>query len=160
MPVVQTLHNYRLLCPAGTFFRDGKLCEECLHHSLIRSVEHSCYHDSYSASAVVASMLAYHRARDTWGREISCFVALTQFARNKFMEGGLPGEKIFVKPNFVSPDPGARTGIGDYALFAGRLSPEKGVGTILAAWKRLSVSVPLVALGGEKVGQSVFAPPA
>jgi glycosyltransferase involved in cell wall biosynthesis len=148
VPVVQTLHNYRLLCPAGTFFRDGKLCEECLHHSLIRSVEHSCYHDSYSASAVVASMLAYHRARDTWRREISCFVALTQFARNKFMEGGLPGEKIFVKPNFVSPDPGARTGIGDYALFAGRLSPEKGVGTILAAWKRLSVSVPLVIIGG------------
>ncbi len=148
VPVVQTLHNYRLLCPAGTFFRDGKLCEECLHNSLIRSVEHSCYHDSYSASAVVASMLAYHRARDTWRREISCFVALTQFARNKFMEGGLPGEKIFVKPNFVSPDPGARTGIGDYALFAGRLSPEKGVGTILAAWKRLSVSVPLVIIGG------------
>jgi glycosyltransferase involved in cell wall biosynthesis len=148
VPVVQTLHNYRLLCPAGTFFRDGKLCEECLHHSLIRSVEHSCYHDSYSASAVVASMLAYHRARDTWRREISCFVALTQFARNKFMEGGLPGEKIFVKPNFVSPDPGARTGIGDYALFAGRLSPEKGVGTILGAWKRLSVSVPLVIIGG------------
>lgn len=148
VPVVQTLHNYRLLCPAGTFFRDGKLCEECLHHSLIRSVEHSCYHDSYSASAVVASMLAYHRARDTWRREISCFVALTQFARNKFMEGGLPGEKIFVKPNFVAPDPGARRGIGEYALFAGRLSPEKGVGTILAAWKRLSVSVPLVIIGG------------
>ncbi len=148
VPVVQTLHNYRLLCPAGTFFRDGKLCEECLQHSLLRSVEHSCYHDSYSASAVVASMLAYHRARKTWKREVSSFVALTQFARNKFMEGGLPGERILVKPNFVSPDPGARTGIGDYALFAGRLSPEKGVGTILSAWKRLSVAVPLVIIGG------------
>ncbi len=148
VPVVQTLHNYRLLCPAGTFFRDGKVCEECLESSLWRSVEHSCYHDSYSASAVVAFMLAYHRFRDTWKREISCFVALSEFARNKFMEGGLPGERIFVKPNFVSPDPGARTGIGDYALFAGRLSPEKGVKTILAAWKRLSLSVPLVIIGG------------
>jgi len=148
VPVVQTLHNYRLLCPAGTFFRDGKLCEECLKHSLLRSVEHSCYHDSYSASAVVASMLEFHRLRKTWKQEIACFVALTRFARNKFIEGGLPGEKIFVKPNFVSPDPGARAGIGDYALFAGRLSPEKGVGTILAAWKRLQQPVPLVIIGG------------
>jgi glycosyltransferase involved in cell wall biosynthesis len=148
IPVVQTLHNYRLLCAAGTFFRDGKLCEECLQNSLWRGVEHSCYHDSFSASSVVALMLAYHRLRHTWQREISCFVALSQFARNKFMEGGLPGEKIFVKPNFVSPDPGARTGIGDYALFAGRISPEKGVGTIVAAWKHLKLSVPLVIIGG------------
>jgi glycosyltransferase involved in cell wall biosynthesis len=148
IPVVQTLHNYRLLCPAGTFFRDGKVCEECLGSSLWRGVKHSCYHDSHSASAVVALMLAYHRLRDTWKREVSCFVALTEFERNKFMEGGLPGERILVKPNFVSPDPGARTSIGDYALFAGRLSPEKGVKTILAAWKRLSLSVPLVIIGG------------
>jgi len=157
VPVVQTLHNYRLLCPAGTFFRDGKLCEECLGSSLLRGVEHSCYHDSYSASAVVALMLAYHRFRDTWKKEISCFVALSEFARNKFMEGGLPGERIFVKPNFVSPDPGARTSIGDYALFAGRLSPEKGVNTILAAWKRLSLPVPLVIIGGGPEQQQLQA---
>jgi glycosyltransferase involved in cell wall biosynthesis len=148
VPVVQTLHNYRLLCPTGTFFRDGKLCEECLQSSLWRGVEHSCYHDSYSATAVVAMMLAYHRLRDTWKREISSFIALSEFARRKFIEGGLPGERIFVKANFISPDPGARTGIGDYALFVGRLSPEKGVRTIIAAWKKLSAPVPLVIIGG------------
>jgi glycosyltransferase involved in cell wall biosynthesis len=148
VPVVQTLHNYRLLCPAGTFFRDGKVCEECLVSSLWRGVQHACYHQSFSASAVVALMLASHRLRDTWRREISCFVALSEFARNKFVEGGLPREKIFVKPNFVSPDPGARSGPGDYALFAGRLSPEKGVSTILAAWKRLPRSIPLFVIGG------------
>jgi glycosyltransferase involved in cell wall biosynthesis len=148
VPVVQTLHNYRLLCPTGTFFRDGKLCEECLKSSLWRGIEHSCYHDSYSATAVVASMLAYHRMRGTWKREISSFVALSQFARQKFIEGGLPGEKIFVKPNFVSPDPGARTGVGDYALFVGRLSPEKGLRTIMGAWSKLSLPVPLVIIGG------------
>jgi len=147
VPVVQTLHNYRLLCPAGSFFRDGKVCEECLSGSLWRGVQHSCYHQSYSASAVVAFMLAYHRLRNTWNREISCFIALSEFARNKFVEGGLPAEKIFVKPNFVSPDPGARNRIGDYILFAGRLSPEKGVSTILAAWKRLSIPIPLHIIG-------------
>lgn len=147
IPVVQTLHNYRLLCPAASFFRDGKVCEECTT-SLLRGIQHACYHQSYSASAVVALMLATHRLRDTWKSEVCCYVALSQFARNKFVEGGLPGEKIFVKPNFVDPDPGARTGDGEYALFVGRLSPEKGVRTILAAWKRLRVPIPMLIIGG------------
>ena len=148
VPVVQTLHNYRLLCPVGTFFRDGKVCEDCVEGSLLQGVKHKCYHDSYSATAIVALMLATHRLRNTWKQEISCFVALSEFARDKFVEGGLPREKIFVKPNFVSPDPGARTGIGDYALFVGRLSREKGVSTILAAWRHLRASIPLLIIGG------------
>lgn len=148
IPVVQTLHNYRLLCPAGTFFREGKVCEECMVSGLLRGVEHACYHGSHSATAVVALMLATHRFRDTWKREISCYIALSEFAREKFVEGGLPREQIFVKPNFVSPDPGARRGDGEYALFVGRLSPEKGVGTIVAAWRQLPRSIPLVIIGG------------
>jgi len=147
IPVVQTLHNYRLLCPAATFFRDGQVCEECLS-SLWKGVEHACYRHSYSATAVVALMLASHRLRDTWKREVACFVALSQFARSKFVQGGLPEEKIFVKPNFVSPDPGARTGDGDHVVFVGRLSPKKRVDTILAAWKRLNQSIPLLIIGG------------
>jgi glycosyltransferase involved in cell wall biosynthesis len=148
VPVVQTLHNYRLLCPAATFFRDGKVCEECMHGTLWRGVSHACYRRSYSATAVVALMLAAHRMRDTWKREISCFVALSEFARNKFVEGGLPQERIFVKPNFVYPDPAARTGTGDYALFVGRLSPIKRLETVLAAWKLLPRSIPIVIVGG------------
>lgn len=148
VPVVQTLHNYRLLCPAGTFFRDGKVCEECVQNSLLRSVQHACYQNSRPATAIVALMLASHRLRGTWGREISCFVALTEFSRSKFIEGGFPPEKVFVKPNFVYPDPGARTGIGDYALFVGRLLPGKRVSTVLAAWKRLRIPIPLRVLGG------------
>lgn len=147
IPVIQTLHNYRLMCPTGTFFREGRVCEECLHSSLWRGIEHSCYHNSHLASAVVASMLLYHRLRDTWNREVSAFIALSEFARRKFIEGGLPGEKIFVKPNFVSPDPGNRKEAGDYVLFVGRLSPEKGVKTIVAAWKQLTLAVPLVVIG-------------
>ncbi len=147
VPVVQTLHNYRLLCPAATFFRDGKVCEECLS-SLWRGVEHACYRRSYSATAVVALMLASHRLRETWKREVACFVALSQFARNKFVQGGLPEEKIFVKPNFVSPDPGARTGDGEGVVFVGRLSPKKRMDTVLAAWKRLNHSIPLLIIGG------------
>lgn len=147
IPVVQTLHNYRLLCPAATFFRDGRVCEECLE-TLWRSVEHACYHDSHAATSVVALMLKAHRVRQTWTREISCFVALSQFARNKFIQAGLPSERIVVKPNFVDPDPAGRTSVGDFALFVGRLSPTKRLQTMLQAWKRLSVPIPLIVIGG------------
>jgi glycosyltransferase involved in cell wall biosynthesis len=147
VPVVQTLHNYRLLCLAANFFRDGKVCENCLGRSLWSGVEHACYRQSYSASAVVAVMITSHRLRHTWQREVSCFIALSEFARNKFVEGGLPADKIFVKPNFVFPDPGPRTCSGDYAVFVGRLSPRKRIDTILAAWKRLPRSIPLHVIG-------------
>jgi glycosyltransferase involved in cell wall biosynthesis len=148
VPVVQTLHNYRLLCPSATLFRDGKICEDCVTGSLLRSVQHACYHGSRPATAVVALMLSAHRLRGTWQNEVACFVALTEFSRQKFIEGGLPPEKIAVKPNFVHPDPSARTGDGDYALFVGRLSPEKRVSTVLSAWKQLRLAIPLMVLGG------------
>jgi glycosyltransferase involved in cell wall biosynthesis len=148
VPVVQTLHNYRLLCPAATFFRDGQVCEECLQGSLWRSVQHACFHDSRAANAVIVAMLSYHRMRNTWDREISCFIALSEFSRSKFIEGGLPAGKIFVKPNFVYPDPGVCTSERGYALFVGRLSPEKRVSTLLEAWKRCPLSVPMLVIGG------------
>lgn len=148
VPIVQTLHNYRLICPAATFFRDGRVCEECLQGSLWRSVQHACYHDSRAANAVIVAMLSYHRMRKTWDREISCFIALSEFSRNKLIEGGLPAGKIFVKPNFVYPDPGVPTGERDYAVFVGRLSPEKRVSTVLKAWKLCPLSIPMLVIGG------------
>ena len=125
VPEFQTLHNYRLCCPASTFFRDGHICEECVDHGLWRGVAHGCYRNSRPATATVAMMLAVHRRRKTWNREVDCYVALTECAKAKFIAGGLPSEKIFVKPNFVYPDPGLRRSEGEYALFVGRLSPEK-----------------------------------
>ena len=147
MPVVQTLHNYRLFCPRADFFRQGTVCEECLHHSLLRSVRYACYQHSRPTTAVVASMLAFHRLRDTWNREISCFIALTEFCRRKFIEGGLPADRIFVKPNFVHPDPLPGEETRNYAVYLGRLAPEKLVGTVLAAWKLLPFAVPLLIVG-------------
>jgi glycosyltransferase involved in cell wall biosynthesis len=148
VPVVQTLHNYRLLCPVGTFFRNGRICEECLDHSLWRSLRNRCYRDSRVETAAVGMMLAVHRGLHTWDRDINCHIVLTEFARSKFLRGGLPPEKIFVKPNFVLPDPKPRTGDGDYAVFAGRLSPENRVSVLLRAWTRLGTRVPLVIVGG------------
>lgn len=160
VPVVQTLHNYRLLCPVGTFFRDGQICEECLDHTLWRSISNRCYRDSRAETAAVGMMLAVHRTRHTWEREVNSYIVLTEFARSKFLRGGMPADKIFVKPNFVDPDPGPRTADGEYAVFAGRLSPERRVSTLLQAWPHLKSRVPLKIVGGgaerEQLEQKAF----
>jgi glycosyltransferase involved in cell wall biosynthesis len=148
VPVVHTLHNYRLLCPAATLFRDGKVCEECIDNSLWSSIRHGCYRNSRAATATVALMLAVHRGLNTWANDVTCHVALTEFAREKFLQRGLSADKLFVKPNFVHPDPLPGTGEGNYVLFAGRLTPEKRISTVLLAMKRLSQDIPLVIVGG------------
>jgi len=146
VPVVMTLHNYRLLCVNALLFRHGQVCEACMGRLPWRGALYGCYRDSRSASAVVAGMLALHRALGTWSL-VDRFIALTEFARQKFIEGGFPPEKIAVKPNFVHPDPGLGEGGGGYALFVGRLSPEKGVKTLLRAWEQLGVKIPLKIVG-------------
>ena len=148
VPVIQTLHNYRLLCPVALFFRDGRVCEDCMGKAVPwPGVVHRCYRGSRTASGVIATMLTVHRALRTWTEMVDVYVALTEFARNKFIEGGLPAGKIVVKPNFVAPDPGRGQGGGGYALFVGRLAPEKGTETMLAAWDRLRTKIPLKIVG-------------
>lgn len=147
VPVIQTLHNFRLLCPAFSLFRDGHVCEECPTSGLWRSVWHGCYRDSRVMTANVALMLQIHRASQTWNDSVDTYIALSEFARHKFIDGGLPSTKLRVKPNFISPDPGERDRPGDYAIFVGRLSPEKGVTILLAAWGLLKLSIPLVIVG-------------
>jgi glycosyltransferase involved in cell wall biosynthesis len=159
VPVVQTLHNFRLMCPSVTFFRDGKVCEECVEHGLWRSVYHGCYRDSRAATASVALMLGVHRFLGTWEKSVTCYIALTDFGRQKFIAGGLPAEKIAVKPNFVHPDPGERTRRGEYGLFVGRLSREKGISTLLQAWERLPrhYALHIIGDGPERDGLEVQA---
>jgi glycosyltransferase involved in cell wall biosynthesis len=147
VPVVQRLPNYRLLCPGANFLRDGKVCEECLEHGVWRGVRYGCYRDSRPATAVVAAMLATHRFLGTWTRLIEYYLVPTQFGRGKFISGGLPEDRILVKPNFVYPDPGEGNSDRTYALYVGRLSPEKGLRTLLAAWARLYTPIPLHIVG-------------
>jgi len=147
IPVVQTLHNYRLLCPGAAFYRDGRVCEDCLHGSLLNGVVHGCYRDSVVGTAVLARMLNVHRKKHTWSTMVDRYVALTEFSRQKFIEGGIPAERIVVKPNFVLPDPGPGIEKGNYALFVGRLVDLKGVPTMLKAWKSLPEPIPLMIAG-------------
>ncbi|MGB3637292.1 MAG: glycosyltransferase family 4 protein [Rivularia sp. (in: cyanobacteria)] len=158
VPVVQTLHNYRLLCPNALFFRDGKVCEDCLGQIIpYPGVMHGCYRENKVASAGVATMLSVHRAMNTWTKMVDSYITLTEFARQKFIAGGIPAEKIAVKPNFVRPEPQAGTGNGGYALFVGRLSVEKGLDTLLAAWEHLDNPIPLKIVGDGPLADQVVA---
>jgi len=148
VPVVQTLHNFRLICPAATLFRDGRVCEDCVGSVMpVSGVLHRCYRRSALASAAVAIMLASHHVANTWTRKVSTYIALTEFARSKFIEGGLPADRISVKPNCLAEDPGVGDGEGGYALFAGRLIEEKGVHTLLTAWRKYPSLPPLKIVG-------------
>jgi glycosyltransferase involved in cell wall biosynthesis len=137
VPVVHTLHNYRLLCPGANFIRDGKPCEDCTQGSIWQSVAHGCYRDSRPQTAAVALMLSVHRAKKTWERAVDRYIVLTEFARSRFVNAGFAPEKISIKPNFVDPDPGKRSGEPSYALFVGRVSEQKGAHTLLKAWRQL-----------------------
>ena len=147
VPVIQTLQNYRLLCPAATLYREGKVCEECLERGIFRGVMHACYRDSRPATAVVGLMIALHRRMNTWTELVDRYIAPTEFVRSKFAQAGLRADRISVKPNLVYPDPCMRVGPTEYALYAGRLTPEKGVGTLLRAWALLENPVPLRIVG-------------
>lgn len=147
VPVVQTLHNYRLICPNGIFFREGRVCEACLGDSVPwPGVTHACYRGSRAATGVVAAILGLHRLLKTWQKTVAVYIAMTEFGRRKYVEAGLPVDRIVVKPHFV-PDPGVGDGSGGYVLFVGRLTPEKGIETLLRAWKVLGGRVPLKVVG-------------
>ncbi len=133
VPVVQTLHNYRILCPGANFYREGKVCEDCTSHVIPwPGITHKCYRGSALQTSAVALMISVHRLLRTWSRMVSIFFVLSEFAKKKFIEGGLPQSRLVVKPNFIV-DPGGPGPGGDDVLYAGRLSPEKGIRTLLKA---------------------------
>lgn len=146
VPVVQTLHNYRLLCLNSQFFRynkqsEAEVCEKCHKRAFkIPGIKYRCYRESIAGSAVVALMLFLHRLLGTWKNKVSAYITLTEFQKQKMSEGGLPEDRIFVKPNFVSAETGKEPVECDipqspYVLFVGRLSREKGCAVLLQAWK-------------------------
>ncbi len=152
VPYVQTLHNFRLVCPQGMLQREGHGCIDCVGRLPLPAIRHACYRDSRAATGVLATMLVAHRLLGTWTRKVSRFIALSEFSRGMFVAGGLPAGRVVVKPNFVADslggagvDAGAGGGVGNRVdaigaapargealLFAGRLVPDKGIATLAA----------------------------
>ena len=146
LPVVQTLHNYRMICVAGTFFREGKVCESCTAGSPWAGVRHRCYRGSLAGSMAVAWMLHRNWQRRTYQDLIDVYIALSSFAAERFAAEGIERARIEIKPNFVNSTGPVSPGGGGYAVFAARLSDEKGVFTLLKAWRGLR-DIPLKVVG-------------
>lgn len=149
VPVVQSLQNYRLLCPnKGLLFRENKICEECVGKFFPwPGVVHGCYRGSRPQTAVIVAMLTLHRTLKTYQNKIDLFIPTIDFVAEKHVEGGFPPEKMMVKPNFLDPDPGVGAGQGDFVLYVGRLTEEKGIFTLLKAWETLGQHIPLKIIG-------------
>ena len=141
-PTVLTLHNYRLVCANSMLLRDGKPCELCVaSRNPWYGVRYRCYRGSAVQSAAAAATIAINRRRETWHKDVDVFLALTEFARDKMIAGGLPEQRIEVKPNFVT-DPGSRTmppGDSNLILFVGRLAREKGPDVLVEAWRQANL---------------------
>jgi glycosyltransferase involved in cell wall biosynthesis len=159
IPVVQTLHNFRITCANGQLSRDGAPCERCISGSPYNAVRFRCYRGSYAGSLALARMIAFHRRERTWQTKISRFIVLSEFARSRFISAGVPAEKIVVKPNGAA-DCGARDQApGKGVLFVGRLSREKGVHILIEAAKLGGYPVRIVGDGPLRTQLEACAPP-
>jgi glycosyltransferase involved in cell wall biosynthesis len=148
IPIVQTLHNFRMLCANALLFRDGVVCTDCIGKSLpVDGIVHGCYRGSRVGSAIVTSAYAFHRLMHTWDR-VNLFIAVSDFQREILVSGGLPVEKVVVKPNFVGLDTWTEASDKeDVALYVGRLSLEKGIRTLLSAWNSGKIQTRLKIIG-------------
>lgn len=146
VPVVQTIHNYRLLCSAGTFLREDRVCEECLPRRFYNGVRFRCYRDSLAASFAVSTMQYVHHSMGSYRYRVDRYIALTRFAKEKLVEAGLPEDRIVIKSNTLADVPRVGKG-GSEVVFVGRLSPEKGVDVLLRAWSSRRLQYPLRIIG-------------
>lgn len=149
LPVVKTIHNYRLACASAILYRDGHPCEDCLGRlGPLPGIAHACYRDSRGASAVVATNIALQRTRRAWKKDVDLYIAPTEFAGTMLLRaGGIPRDRVMVKPHFVDPDPSHRPEIGTDFLYLGRLTEDKGVRDLVETWDRSKIASRLRLVG-------------
>lgn len=154
VPVVQTLHNFRFICPGGLLLRDGRPCEDCVGTNLLPALRYRCYRGSLPATGALVWMLLRNRWHGTYTTLVNRYIALTEFAAGRLIAGGLPRDRMSVKPNFVTGISAPGPGKGGYAVYVGRLSAEKGLRTLISAWKLLP-QIPLKILGDGPLRQEL-----
>jgi glycosyltransferase involved in cell wall biosynthesis len=156
IPVVQSLHNYRFLCAAATFYRHGRVCEECLSRGRQAGIRHGCWHGSMLSTWFLTRVIREYEKKGIL-RRISRFIASSDFSRRKFLEAGWDAGRMVVKPNFLDTDPGCGPFQGRHVLYAGTLQPYKGVATLLKAWGSRSWPMPLKIVGTGPLEQELRA---
>lgn len=158
IPVLQSLHNFRLICPGSLLLRDGKFCNKCVAKSIAwPSVIHRCYRNSATASAVSTFNNSFHKAIRTWDTKIDKYIALSEFSKQQFIQGGISPEKLIVKPNFVLKPPSLPKTKSDFVVFVGRLSTEKGIERLIEAWNLARIKFKLLIIGSGPLEEFVRA---
>ena len=147
VPVVQTLHNYRLICTNGLLMRNGRICEECLGRSPYGAIAKKCYRNSALQTFVVARMLQKNKRMGTWEKQVDAYICLTEMAKEKFIAHGIPENKLFVKPNFIEVSLKPEVQKDDYLLYAGRITAEKGAKLIQSLATKLDYPIKVVGEG-------------
>lgn len=149
VPVIQTIHNFRLLCPGATFYRDGHICEDCVAHGLKCAVKHSCYRESKFQTLACVLNTMFHRMTGIYG-QIN-YICLTDFNKQKMLElKQIKSERVFVKPNFVEckheyiPEKDRK----NQYVFAGRLDKLKGISLLFETWKKMGEKAPKLIVCG------------
>lgn len=133
VPVVQTLHNYRIVCPGALLFRNNRVCEECAGMKFFSGIKYGCYRQSSIQTAGMAAIINFHRVINTWKESVDLYIALSDFAAVKYRQLGFPSESFFVKTNFLQNPVEPRYTDQGYGIYIGRLGEEKGVDTMLSA---------------------------
>ena len=148
VPVVQTLHNYRLICTNALFLKEGKVCELCLNKSAYTSIKHKCYRGSYLQTFTVARMIEQNKKAKTWETKVDAFLCFTEFAKSKFIQQGIPSEKIHIKSNFVEhPSSELPKPSRDYFVYVGRLEENKGILLLKKVANKLKLPIKLIGEG-------------
>lgn len=140
VPVVQTLHNFRLVCSNAILFRADRPCELCVGHAPWAALRHRCYKKSLARTSVVAATRTVHTMLGTYNRAVDAYIVLNNFSRNIFERGGLPADRLFVKPNFVPISELGRGRRKMQLVFAGSIMRSKGVDLLLEAWRMAALA--------------------
>ena len=153
--VVQTLHNFRYVCPGALLQRNGKPCEDCIDGPILNALRHRCYRNSVPATSAQIWTIVRNRWNGSFQNNVDCYITLTKFAASRLAAGGLPREKMVIKPNFLIDTPVVGSGEGGYVLYAGRLSEEKGIQTLLKAWRQVDTPIKLKVAGDGALRQQL-----
>lgn len=150
VPVIATLHNYRLICPSATLFHDGKIYEKSIHTVFpLDPIFQGVYRNSVIQTASAVLMTGIHKLLGTWKNKVDRYIVLTDFAKRKFLNSslGVPAEKMVVKPNFTVDHGSGTYPREDFFLFIGRLTEEKGIKTVLECAKISNANIKIIGDG-------------
>lgn len=146
-PVVQTVHNYRLLCPGATFYRDGHICEDCVSKGLGCALKYKCYRGSFLQTLICVVNTKIHRLTGIYGK--INYICLTEFSKEKLLQlKNIKEDRVFVKPNFVDRNTEINTNRKEQFVYVGRLDKLKGIDMLLEAWKEMDECAPKLIVCG------------